>query len=240
MLKSYNDIRIDIYNGVYVLRDDLLTGGTKSRFLPSLLDPNYEEFVYASPVYGGFQIALASVCLEIGKKATIFCAKRKTPHRNSIRVKNLGGNVMQVKSGYLSVVEKRARDYCEAVGAKKLVFGANDPKAIESISETMKEISNLLGFEPDQIFLPVGSGTLLKGVVKGTKEAKIFGVQVGKEFEDKVSNRVAIIKYPKPFDYESKYKSPFPSCSNYDLKAWEICEKMKNKNKRVLFWNVLD
>jgi hypothetical protein len=46
-----------------------------------------------------------------------------------------------------------------------------------------------------------------------------------------------VIKYNKPFDKPSTFKSPFPSMKNYDLKAWEMCMKYK-KTDDVFFWNV--
>ena len=99
--------------GIYVLRDDLLPGGTKSILIDSLLVNNnhVNEFVYASPCYGGFQIALSIFCKNNNKKATIFCAKRKIRHPNTeICIQN-GANVVEVPYGYLSVVEKHAREY---------------------------------------------------------------------------------------------------------------------------------
>ena len=99
--------------GIYVLRDDLLPGGTKSILIDSLLVNHHDvnEFVYASPCYGGFQIALSIFCKNNNKKATIFCAERKIRHPNTeICIQN-GANVVEVPYGYLSVVEKHAREY---------------------------------------------------------------------------------------------------------------------------------
>ena len=99
--------------GIYVLRDDLLPGGTKSILIDSLLVNHHDvnEFVYASPCYGGFQIALSIFCKNNNKKATIFCAERKIRHPNTeICIQN-GANVIEVPYGYLSVVEKHSREY---------------------------------------------------------------------------------------------------------------------------------
>ena len=50
------------HDGVLVVRDDLIAGGTKSRFilpyfarLNSMGPPLKDEIVYASPAYGGAQ-----------------------------------------------------------------------------------------------------------------------------------------------------------------------------------------
>ena len=95
-----------------------------------------------------------------------------------------------------------------------------------------------LGEEPAKIYFAVGSGTLLKGLIKGTKTAKLVGVLVGAEFTEPVPDRVELLRYPRPFDYESKAPVPFPSCANYDRKAWEFCMKEEDR-KKILFWNVL-
>jgi hypothetical protein len=68
------NITIEQHDGFYVLRDDLLVGGTKSILMSSIDNPNITEFVYATPVYGGFQIALSAYCQSVGKKTTLFCA----------------------------------------------------------------------------------------------------------------------------------------------------------------------
>ena len=100
-------ITIEQHKGVNVLRDDLLTGGTKSILIPSIIGDDL-EYVYASPVYGGFQIALSAYCQSVNKKATIFCAKRKEMHPNTLKCIEYGAKVVEVPYGYLTVVEKHA------------------------------------------------------------------------------------------------------------------------------------
>ena len=292
-------------HGIYVLRDDLLPGGTKSILIDSLLVNHHHvnELVYASPCYGGFQIALSIYCKNNNKKATIFCAKRKIRHPNTeICIQN-GANVVEVPYGYLSVVEKHAREYVREprfphtpslqtkgiiLGAGgvlvgglaplvplKIAFGANSPENITIIASRAKRViesfTNFYGKPPDEIWCAVGSGTLISGIIQAVAEMqgaqcltpncqapcskesegsplKIYGVQVGKEFNGSQFSNVTILVYPKPFEYASKLKIDFPSMPNYDLKAFELClEYNKNKsndtnideNKKILFWNVL-
>jgi len=305
-------------NGIYVLRDDLLPGGTKSILIDSLLVNNHDvnELVYASPCYGGFQIALSIYCKNNNKKATIFCAKRKIRHPNTeICIQN-GANVVEVPYGYLSVVEKHAREYLRlrlrepgfphtpslqtkgiilgaggVLGAQclaplvplKIAFGANSPESINIIASRAKRaiesFHTTYGTPPDEIWCAVGSGTLISGIIqavaemqgaqcltpncqalptwemghmgdapcsKGSEGAacplKIYGVQVGKEFNGSQFPNVTILVYPKPFEYASKLKVNFPSMPNYDLKAFELCleyNKNSHDNNKILFWNVL-
>jgi len=258
-------------NGIYVLRDDLLPGGTKSILIDSLVHvcDNVNELVYASPCYGGFQIALSIFCKNNNKKATIFCAKRKVRHPNTETCVQNGANVVEVPYGYLSVVEKHAREYMlrkptrqatnddEGGVPLKIAFGANSPESINIIASRAKRVIErfytIYGTPPDEIWCAVGSGTLISGIIQACNEMqgtasspKIYGVQVGKEFNGHNSPNVTIIVYPKPFEYASKLEVNFPSMPNYDLKAFELCLKYNknndintNKNKKILFWNVL-
>ena len=229
-------IKIEEYNGIKVLRDDLLIGGTKSILMPYIIK-DAEDYVYASPVYGGFQIALSAYCKSVGKKATIFCAKRKVRHPNTLECLNYGANIKEIDYGYLNVIEKKARDYCEMNGAVKLNFGAKDEKNINIIANRVKEVIRFLGKEPVEIWCAVGSGTLLEGILKGSDTALINGVVVGKDYSNN-NKRVRLYKYHKSFDKVSNFKADFKSMKNYDLKAFEYCEKYKHSND-VLFWNVL-
>lgn len=92
--------------GVMVVRDDLL-GGTKARFLDRMFD-GADEAVYASPAEGGAPTALTTVARQLGKRATIFVAARSWPHARTLEAARLGGRVVEVRPGYLSVVQAAA------------------------------------------------------------------------------------------------------------------------------------
>jgi len=240
-------IVIENHYGIYVLRDDLLLGGTKSILMKHIDNPNINEFVYASPVYGGFQIALSAYCQSVGKKATIFCAKRKILHANTNKCIEYGANIIQVPFGYLSVVEKAAREYCyNKPNIEKIIFGANNNKNKEIISDRVKNVMSLLkenNCHIKQIWCAIGSGTLITSILMAVEDSiQVFGVQVGADFiPDKKYDNLTIFKYPKPFDKESHIQIDFPSTANYDKKAFELCLQYNKKNEQnnILFWNVL-
>ena len=225
-------IRITCHHGVQVVRDDLM-GGTKMVCMPLIEEDGIDEYVYASTVYGGFQISLATY---FGKKATIFCAKRKIRHANTLRCLELGANIIEVPYGYLSVVEKHARDYCNSnsnlkIKCKKIIFGGQE--YIDAIESHVKSFDCSL---IDEIWCAVGSGTLVSAICRSFPKIQVYGVIVGAEVKLNFPN-LHLINYPKPFSYESKFKAGFPSMPNYDLKAFEIC--LLESEGRTLFWNVL-
>ena len=238
-------IIIEPHYGIHVLRDDLLEGGTKTILLEGIENtfPNVTEYIYASPVYGGFQIALSAYCQKKGLKATLFCAKRTQKHPNTLKCLEYGANVIEVFPGYLSVVEKQAREYCKNTPQTyKFIFGANTPENIDRITKRAKKVFEVLGGEPDEVWVAIGSGTIVKGILQAVTTARVYGVIVGTDIEYTHPN-LTLLKYPKPFEKESKLKVDFPSMANYDRKALELCLLKNNKensmDKKVLFWNVL-
>ena len=231
-------ITIEQHNGVSVLRDDLLPGGTKACFIGELLDTAFDCHVYASPVYGAFQIALAEYCRANNRRAVVFCAKRNDPHENTLRAKAAGARVLQVPYGYLSNVQAKARRFCDENNGQFLKFGGGEEIAIQRIAERARAVFAELGGVPDEIFCAVGSGTLLKGIERATADSgcKITGVCVGAEYMGGGQNTM-LIKHPLPFEKPAKGSAPFKTSRNYDLKAWEVCLKRKGGGL-VLFWNV--
>jgi threonine dehydratase len=117
---------------------------------------NASEVVYASPAEGGAQTALATVAAQLGKRATIFIARRAKPHPRTIHAARLGAKIVSVASGYLSVVQARAREYSTQTGARLIPFGADMPEAINAIAAAARAI----GIEPDEVWCASGSGVL--------------------------------------------------------------------------------
>ncbi|RWX72574.1 pyridoxal-phosphate dependent enzyme [Mesorhizobium sp. M2A.F.Ca.ET.039.01.1.1] len=220
------------HEGIAVVRDDLFPGGTKARFLPVLFE-DADEVVYASPAEGGAQTALATVAAQLGKKATIFVAQRAEPHPRALMAKRLGALVMQVSPGYLTVVQARARAYCEFTGAKLAPFGVDLPEAIEAIAAA----AQASGEKPDEVWCASGSGVLARALAAAFPQARRHVVQVGRDLDPAEVAGATIHTYPRPFGQGARIKPPFPSDPHYDAKAWEIA-KARHGAGRVLFWNV--
>jgi 1-aminocyclopropane-1-carboxylate deaminase/D-cysteine desulfhydrase-like pyridoxal-dependent ACC family enzyme len=220
------------HDGVLVVRDDLFPGGTKARFLQLLFD-GADEVVYASAAEGGAQTALATVAARLGKRATIFVAKRAQPHPRALMAKRLGAKIMQVSPGYLSTVQARARDYARQVGARLAPFGMDLPEAIAAVAAAARSIR----IEPDEVWCASGSGVLARGLAAAWPDARRHVAQVGRTLSPSEVAGATIHTYPLPFRREARSKPPFPSDAHYDAKAWEIFAARRGPD-RVLFWNV--
>lgn len=211
-------------DNVLVVRDDLLPGGTKRRALPVLMEGS-SEYVYASPVYGYAQVALAHVARESGKRATVFCAQRKIRHARTIEAQAAGARIIEVPCGYMSVLKAKARQYCAVTGAALL----DTPAFIEALAGTARSLK----VNPREVWTVAGSGVLTRALQLAWPAARFFAVQVGAVPN---AGHAAVIKAPEQFEQDAKLRPPFPSCSNFDAKAWRFVRQ--RATPAALFWNV--
>jgi len=220
------------HDGIHVVRDDLIGGGTKARFMVELFS-KADEVVYATPAEGGAQSALAWAARATGKRATLFVAKRAEPHPRSLMAKALGATVYQVSPGYLTVVRKRAQDYCAATGAVHAPFGLDTPEAIATIAAAAR----VTGIAPDEVWCASGSGVLARALAQAFPGARRHVVQVGRKLAPEDVAGATIHVHPLAFGQTCRTRPPFPSDPHYDAKAWEMAKARRGAGL-VLLWNV--
>lgn len=228
---------IEKHNEISVVRDDLLPGGSKTRFLPFLLG-DAEEIVFGGPFCGGAPVALATIGKQLGRKVTIFYAKRKKLHKRQLQVLGLGGTIYSVPFGYMSNVQAKARAYAASRGALFLPLGFDVPQAEAPFVAAMELVRKQVG-NPDEIWCASGSGMLARCLGKAFPESQIRAVAVGLASRWKsqaMPGNVRIEPADVDFSVECQGSAPFPCCPNYDRKAWVRCVNGKG---RRLFWNVL-
>jgi len=219
---------ISEHEGFLVVRDDLIAGGTKTRALPVLIG-NAAEYVYASPVCGYAQVALAVIARQMSKRATVFCAGRQERHSLTLEAERNGARICEVSPGYMTVVRARAKQYCLETGAVLLPFGLDD----ESFIRALADVARGLPVKPSEVWCATGSGVLIRALQLAWPEAQFHGVRVGAEPD---AGSATIYQAREKFDNPAKTRPPFPSCVNYDAKVWQIMKA--HAKPGALFWNV--
>lgn len=220
--------RLEQVGAVWVVRDDLLPGGTKVRALPVLLT-GAREFVYASPVYGYAQVALAHAAAALGVRATVFCAARRVKHPRTQQAAAAGARIVEVPVGYLNVVKARARSYCAVSGARLLPFGFDAPPFLAALTAVARRME----VDPPEVWTVAGSGVLTRALQAAWPRAAFHAVRIGAPPQ---VGRARLYRAPEPFEAAAKAPPPFPSCSNYDAKAWRFVQA--HAGAGALFWNV--
>lgn len=225
----------EIIQGVCVVRDDLYEGGTKARIFEYLYS-QYDEVIYACAAFSKTQVALARVAKKLGKTATIFLPKRQKMTKETQAALALNAQVREVKPGYMTVVQKRAREwwtlgYVKQQSIYLAPLGFDTPNIIRMLADVAKQVD----FAPTEVWCAAGSGTLTRSLQLAWPTARHCAVQVGKNCN--VGGAVKF-EYPKPLEWEYKGEVPFPADRQYEAKAWEICMEKRDPNKKTLFWNV--
>lgn len=236
---KFPDPVVEEFDGVSVVRDDLLPGGTKARFIFDLYE-SCEELVYASPQEGGAQTGLSIAAKLTKRRFTLFVAARKTPHERVALSERLGAKVVAIKPGYLSTVQARAREYVrrsrlyERRSVFDLAFGLENDSAVLAIAAAAMKIPR-----PRELWFAAGSGTLAKGLSRAWPDVPRFAVQVGHRLASNDVGGATIIPADLAFSEKEAKPTPFPSDQHYDAKAYHVLLKRRPGDRSgIYFWNV--
>lgn len=219
---------------LYIVRDDYLCGGTKSRvcvdFLVDKIKEGYSDFVYVSPWNGAASLALGISMKDLDINVTVFIERyflNELPPFLAL-AQTYGVNVIQTDNPYV-----KARRYAEDTGSYFIKPGFNYPSVIDDISYMIQPLKEEYGVF-DEVWCAVGSGTLINGLQKGGIGRKYYGVCIFGVKPD-IGKARAIIHDQE--DYEPVDKlPPYRSAMYYDAKVYEYVRGRKGK---ILLWNVI-
>ncbi len=227
------------HDRVLVVREDLLEGGGKMRFLP-IIAQGAAEVVFGGPCCGGAPWALSVYGREAGVRITLFYAKRQRDkwHARQIKAEANGASIREVPFGRIGVVQKRARDYAVEAGALFLPLGFDTAASEDPFVAVMEGVRKRTG-SPDQIWCATGSGMAARCLGRAFPDSEICGVAVGlasRHSAQTLPPNVRIVETPYKFEQVAKETSPFPACGHYERKAWTKCVE-EGSGKRM-FWNI--
>lgn len=223
---------------LYIVRDDFICGGTKSRvafdFIQQKIEEGYSEFVYMSPLHGAAQIALPWILKVLQPrypdkvlKATVIIPSYPFPY--TVIGKTLGLNVIVNKD-----VESTAREYSSRNNALLLESGFNYSQVVAKISQLAKNIEKHLGTF-DEVWSAAGSGTLSRGLQLSGIGNRYFAVCIFGGCPD-IGNAFPILHYQDANDsVDPIHIPPFRSAMYYDAKVFQY---LKGRLGKILLWNV--
>lgn len=223
---------------IKVIRDDLLPYGGKSRYCDYFVKTfEKDEIVFgnANPVGWG-PVSMAYLCKKYNKKFTVFFAARKEPNIYQKKVLELGGNIVWLKMGMLTVCRARAREYValDDNNRQELPLGLEHDKTIGGLVKVLSD----LNLNPREVWSVGSSGSLNRGMQIAFPNARAFVVQTGHDMSDVEVGRATRFKCQYKYDKAVKANEmpPFPSVPHYDAKAWSYIVNHAADNS--LFYNV--
>jgi hypothetical protein len=228
---------IEMHNNFYVVRDDLLEYGSKSRFIDYLIKSEGNEWVFGGANKVGWgPISLTHVCNLYNKKATFFMAKRKEPTWHQQKVLDMGGTIHWVDNGMLNVTKAKARKYYEedTVNRRVLPLGLEHPSVLASIVKVAKSLE----VTPTEIWTVASSGTLSRGLQLAFPELPVYAVEIGHKMSEYERGRAITMRSPYKYDQPIKEEEapPYPSEKYYDAKIWPFV--IEHAKPGALIWNV--
>ena len=238
---------IENHEGFHIVRDDLLEGGSKRRFVDRLIREEIaegaEEFVYGGcPANGYAQLSLTLQAKAYDKKAVFFMAQRSLDNLHPYQQQALdyGADIRWIPNGMLQVTKARAREYYYKDPKKRrlLPLGLEEPRVLEDIATLAKTIEIDYNIEISEIWSVGSSGTLTRGLQMAFPNKDVHVVSVGHTMKQHEVGRAKLYRSKYKFTQEVKGDDvpPFPSVPTYDAKAWTVMKKYAKKG--ALFWNV--
>lgn len=247
--------KLPILNGsVYVVRDDLLPGGTKQRaavpYLKALRAQGYTTFVYASPFAGFAQIALASACNDLSLQCLI-CAENDPskpglqPHAFSKLAEKFGAKL--VLSETLKQAENLAKEF-ERLDHRylKIPLGFNTEIFRNELEREVRKQWSYVEevVVPRRLWLPLGSGTLatvFSKVLPENVEIHCVDVHVLQPNDSRIQKlralpRIHVHSAPERFAEPAQSLPPIASNIHYDAKLWAPIYASAGDGD--LWWNV--
>lgn len=222
---------IKYYGRVAVVRDDILPAGSKARFADFFVSKiENDHLVYAAPRVGYASISLAWACSRYGKKLTVIVPAAKMLSDYQFKAFEYGAYIRSLRIAAMPNLERAAEGFAQEAKAFYVPMGLHHTfvhAAIVRVAAGMEA--------PDRAVTAIGSGVLTRGLQKAWTKTEFIGVSVGRSLDDGEAGHAFVMKYPKPFLWETKCEVPFPCIASYDAKAWELAINLEVPS---LFWNV--
>jgi endonuclease YncB( thermonuclease family) len=221
---------------IFVLRDDRVCGGTKSRVLHRVLrtDPQFLEassYGYVSSTYGTAALVLAWTAQRLLPKKKVFLVERQPSYPLAQLTAKMGATLVDSVSSALA----------SSPGTTMLPSGFRHPLVEEEIARLARVVRERLGVF-DQVWCVCATGTLLRGLQKAGLGKTYHAVNI---YPGSGINVAPAFLYENVRvsvgDAEMDVLPPFPSNAHYDAKAWRYVLDARNgasREQKILFWNV--
>ena len=218
-----------------------MVGGTKQRALvPLMAKSDHNTFVYAGPVTGYAQVAMAYCASLVKKKAVVFINQQPTRTPLTKFVATFPDKYVHLKeipNGYLKKIQALASAYAKKTNSYELAVGGDSPDYIEELYNALKKA--LPPLTPTRIWLVAGSATILNVLYRIFPDTHFMVVQVGKTiWPDQIENgrRTTLFISQEKFMDIAKKQPPYPSVATYDAKLWTFF--LKHGKTDDYIWNV--
>ena len=225
---SFPDPVIENIEGRIVVREDLLSVGTKARAGELLVATSKSDtIVYVQPRFGFAGISLTELCKKYNKRLVLFMPSSKeiSDHQAFCIENGCEYHFHRIAAmPNLNIIAKR---WADENNAFFIPLGLRHGLVTAMIVKTATQIK-----EPESFWTAFSTGVLNRALQIAWPNSIANGVAVSRNVHDGEKGRANIVSHYKDFSQNSLILPPFPSAKNYDAKVWEYTKPGD------LFWNV--
>lgn len=214
--------------GLTILRDDLVAGGTKRRALEHLLkDMDADRVAYAGTVMGHGALALAHACQTLGKQAVVFISGTEdAPAIKRLRRTNAALHLCPP----MPIADLHERAKTESCGAPVLPPGFDQPDFEEAM---VAALAPFPAKEYPEIWTTAVTGTLTRVLRRAFPDTPLKTVKVVRHSGELPAD--AIYDAPEKYHQAAKSPPPYPACPYTDAKLWQFAAV--HARPGALIWN---
>ena len=219
----------EVYDGVRVVRDDLLAG-SKVRggdCLISKLPPEKDTLVYVQPRFGLAGVSILDVAKRHNKKVILFMPSSKRVSYHQACCIERGAESKFVRIAAMPNANKIAQEWAEErENCFFIPLGLKHELVTAGFVKTMMQMR-----EPEEVWSVCSTGVLTRAMQIAWPNAKFHAVAVARNMKAGELGRAEVISAPEPFTQAVKGAD-----NTYDAKAWRYIPK--DTGRDILFWNV--
>lgn len=225
---SFPEPVIQIYDGIKVVREDLLEVGSKARAGEALIaNCKSDTIVYVQPRFGYAGVSLTQLCKKYNKKLILFMPSSKEVSEHQAYCIENGCEYHFHRIAAMPNLNIIAKNYARQIGAFFIPLGLKHPLVTAMIIKTASKID-----EPESFWTAFSTGVLNRALQIAWPDSKANGLAVARNIQNGEKGRANVISHYQNFQTNSNIMPPFPSACNYDAKVWEYLKPGD------LFWNV--
>lgn len=232
----------------WVLRDDLIVGGTKRRILDNVLPKIHcRQIIYAAHPYGHGALALAESCKATEKDLVLLfpCNSQGTGIFELVSDKSVYPNVEIIQNSKVKnqhELFKIAKNQSIVDNSFLIPVGFDFPEFKSAIIQLARNLniprSNVNeSHTPNEIWVLAGSGTMARALGEAWPSAQIMAVNLGLSHVNLTGIPVENIYNAFESPEQAALDPPeYPSCKFYDAKVWRFAKKLGSDG--ALIWNI--
>lgn len=232
----YGEPVVETYEGVRVVRDDLLTG-SKVRggdCLISKIPPEQDTIVYVQPRFGLAGVSILDVAKRHGKKVVLFMPSSKRISHHQACCIERGAEAKFVRIAAMPNLNRIAKAWAdERPNCFFVPLGLKHELVTAGFVKTMSNMS-----EPEEAWSVISTGVLSRSMQIAWPNTEFHAVAVARNLKAGELGRAEVLSAPEQFTQAVKGDDipPFPTVLTYDAKAWRYIPK--NTGCDILMWNV--